>query len=654
MSSSPGDEDRARRLERWRLVARARRAAGHALIAAATGSGLAAGAATAGGADLVMVYSSSRFRTAGLGSLAALMPYANANDLVFELGREVIDAAGGVPVIAGVCATDPLVTVNDTLERVARMGFAGVQNFPTVALVDGRLRRDLEATGISFEREVEMIRVARRLSLLACAFVVDQDEARAMALAGADVLAVHVGVTRAGEARDAELAEVARHVEQIAQVGRGLRDDLFVLCHGGPIVEPRDVQTVLALAESIDGYIGASMVERTPVAEAITERVRELTAVRASGASSEHTEARLPNASELFAAPAPPPKIELTVDNLAAYLETRGVIEHGDRVEVDELGGGVSNVLLCYRTEFSCGVIKQSRRRIRVVTEWLCDNRRVLNERDAIAVLATRLPVGTIPSIQFSDDDNYVFAMDCAPPEARLWKSELMQGVVDLRLARRCGELLHILHETTRDDHDLRRRFDNEPLLDELRLDPWYAHTARAHPECAEAIHEAASRLRTVKEVLVHGDYVPKNMFRTPAGLLVLDWEIVHFGNAGYDIAQLICHLLLKAHRPGAAWSDYEAAIQAFSMAYSVGLTPRRTAAVEDEAMLQLGCLLLARVDGKSPVEYLNEDARDHVRRLGRRILRERPARLEAVLSTARRAVATSEARSSGTAAELV
>jgi predicted TIM-barrel enzyme len=260
-------------------------AEGRPLIGGGAGTGLSAKCAEAGGIDLIIIYNSGRFRMAGRGSLAGLMPYGDANAIVMEMAREVLPVVERTPVLAGVCGTDPFRIIGKFLAEVRDAGFAGVQNFPTVGLIDGVFRQGLEETGMGYDREVAMIAQARAMDLLTCPYVHNEDEARAMAGAGADILVPHVGLTTKGMigARSAlSLAEAARRVQAMADAARAVRDDVIVLCHGGPIAEPEDVAEVFRTTRGIAGFFGASSIERLPTEPAIVAQVRSFAALRPS------------------------------------------------------------------------------------------------------------------------------------------------------------------------------------------------------------------------------------------------------------------------------------------------------------------------------------------------------------------------------------
>lgn len=333
----------------------------------------------------------------------------------------------------------------------------------------------------------------------------------------------------------------------------------------------------------------------------------------------------------------PEPLLEITDENVRDYLRSQRLVDESDEVAVEELGGGISNVLLRFTTASDCGVLKQSRARIRVEQEWLCDVRRILNEQDSIRLLGPILPEGSVPAIRLSDDDNFLFVMACAPREARLWKTELMAGRIDPNVGAAVARLLRRIHDATRDDPRARERFDNEPLLWQLRIDPYYEATARANPDVQAFIDEGAERILRVKRTLVHGDYVPKNIFLRPGGLLLVDHEIVHFGNPAYDTASCVNHLLLKAIRFSELREPVLATVEAFWQAYLDGLASADVEEMERETLLQLGCLMLARIDGKSPVEYFVEEAdKQRVRSIAKTVLRERPRALAEVVALVR------------------
>jgi predicted TIM-barrel enzyme len=265
---------------------RAQVAAGKPIIGGGAGTGLSAKCSEAGGIDLIIIYNSGRYRMAGRGSLAGLMPYGDANQIVMDMAREVLPIVRNTPVLAGVCGTDPFRLMSHFLRDVQAAGFSGVQNFPTVGLIDGVFRQNLEETDMGFDREVEMIRLARELDLLTCPYVFTEAEARAMAQAGADVLIPHMGLTTKGTigAKTAmTLDDAARRVQALCDAAKAVNPDILVLCHGGPIAEPEDAAHVLAHTKGVVGFFGASSIERLPTEVAITECARRFKALAVRG-----------------------------------------------------------------------------------------------------------------------------------------------------------------------------------------------------------------------------------------------------------------------------------------------------------------------------------------------------------------------------------
>ena len=255
-------------------------AEGRPIVGGGAGTGISAKCEEAGGIDLIVIYNSGRFRMAGRGSLAGLMPYGNANEIVKEMAAEVLTAVRHTPVLAGVCATDPFLLRDKFLRELKEMGFAGIQNFPTVGLIDGTFRENLEETGMGFALEVECIGAAHELDLLTTPYAFNAEQAAELTSVGADVIVAHMGLTTSGTigaktAMDLEAA-VARVIE-IADAAHAVRDDVLVLCHGGPIAMPEDAAYVLQRADGVDGFYGASSMERLPTEKAITEQVRAFT-----------------------------------------------------------------------------------------------------------------------------------------------------------------------------------------------------------------------------------------------------------------------------------------------------------------------------------------------------------------------------------------
>ena len=246
------------------------------IVGAGAGTGISGKCAQAGGADLIVIYNSGRFRMAGHGSLSGLMPYGDANAIVVEMSREVLPVVRDIPVLAGVCGTDPFRLMPVFLAEIKRLGFAGVQNFPTVGLIDGVFRQNLEETGMSYAKEVEMIALARQMDLLTTPYVFNPDDAVKMARAGADILVAHMGLTTKGMigAKTAlTLDACVPLIQDIHDAAKAERDDVLVICHGGPLSEPEDAQYILDRTRGIVGFYGASSMERLPAEVAITAQV---------------------------------------------------------------------------------------------------------------------------------------------------------------------------------------------------------------------------------------------------------------------------------------------------------------------------------------------------------------------------------------------
>jgi predicted TIM-barrel enzyme len=253
------------------------------IIGGGAGTGISAKFEEAGGIDLIVIYNSGRYRMAGRGSLSGLMPYGDANAVVMEMAQEVLTVVEHVPVLAGVCASDPFRQMKWFLRQVEDIGFAGVQNFPTVGLIDGLFRVNLEETGMGYDKEVELIRLAREMELLTTPYCFNPTEAEQMTAAGADVIVAHMGLTTKGSigAETAKtLDDSVKQVQEIADAARGVRDDVLVICHGGPIAMPEDAEYVLHRTKNVHGFYGASSMERLPVETAVTNQVRDFKAIR--------------------------------------------------------------------------------------------------------------------------------------------------------------------------------------------------------------------------------------------------------------------------------------------------------------------------------------------------------------------------------------
>jgi predicted TIM-barrel enzyme len=273
------------RIARADILARLRamKARGEPIVGAGAGTGISAKGEEKGGADLIVIYNSGRYRMAGRGSLAGMMPYGDANGVVLEMAREVLPVVTRTPVLAGVCGTDPFRQMDVFLDEVARLGFSGVQNFPTVGLIDGRFRAGLEETGMGYGREVEMIAEAHARDLLTTPYVFEPKEAEAMARAGADLLVCHFGLTVGGSigAETAtRLQDCPAQTDAMAQAAFAVNPDILILVHGGPIAEPDDAAYVIAHARHCHGFYGASSMERLPVERALTAQVAAFKAIK--------------------------------------------------------------------------------------------------------------------------------------------------------------------------------------------------------------------------------------------------------------------------------------------------------------------------------------------------------------------------------------
>ncbi len=258
-------------------------AAGLPIIGAGAGTGITAKFCERGGVDLIIIYNSGRYRMAGHGSLAGLMPYGDANAIVVDMAREVLPVVNEVPVLAGICATDPFRIMDVFLDELKRIGFCGVQNFPTVGLIDGKLRQNLEETGMSFSLEVNAIALAREKEMLTAPYVFTPDDAASMTQAGADIIVAHMGLTTKGSIgahTSLKLENCPRLIQEITDRAKSIRSDVMVLCHGGPISEPADAEYILKHTHGVDGFFGASSIERLATEASIENQARRFKAIR--------------------------------------------------------------------------------------------------------------------------------------------------------------------------------------------------------------------------------------------------------------------------------------------------------------------------------------------------------------------------------------
>ncbi len=267
-------ESRSQILQRFRDKI----ALGKPIVGGGAGTGISAKCEEAGGIDLIVIYNSGRFRMAGRGSLSGLMPYGNANQIVRDMAFEVLTAVKKTPVLAGVCGTDPFMIRDHFLRELKDLGFAGIQNFPTVGLIDGVFRANLEETGMGFNQEIECIAAANALDLLTTPYAFDVDQSRLLAEAGADIIVAHMGLTTSGSigAKTAKsLDECVTEIKRMLDAARSVREDVLMLCHGGPIAMPNDAQYILQRVPGISGFYGASSMERLPTEIAIERQVRD-------------------------------------------------------------------------------------------------------------------------------------------------------------------------------------------------------------------------------------------------------------------------------------------------------------------------------------------------------------------------------------------
>lgn len=251
-------------------------ASGRPIIGGGAGTGISAKCEEAGGIDLIVIYNSGRYRMAGRGSLAGLMPYGDANQIVVEMASEVLPVVKNTPVLAGVCGTDPFRLMDVFLKQLIDIGFSGVQNFPTVGIIDGVFRQNLEETGMGYDLEVDMIKKARELDIFTTPYAFNEEEAEQMANAGADILVAHMGLTTKGTigaTTALTLEEAAERVQKLHDAAKSVNPDILVICHGGPIAEPEDAKYVLEHTEGVVGFYGASSMERLPTERAITGQI---------------------------------------------------------------------------------------------------------------------------------------------------------------------------------------------------------------------------------------------------------------------------------------------------------------------------------------------------------------------------------------------
>lgn len=343
---------------------------------------------------------------------------------------------------------------------------------------------------------------------------------------------------------------------------------------------------------------------------------------------------------------------QISTDEIPPLLAHLGLVAPGTPVQVEPLGGGVSNVVLKLTAGAWRGVLKQALPRLRVAEEWLADPSRVLREAAALRAVGRLLAPGEVPAVLAEEPARYAVVISCAPDTARPWKARLMAGEVRLEVAAAVGDLLARLHRATWGPMPLAPEWADLTAFRQLRLDPYYGAVAARHPDVRQAVEAAAAALEGPGQALVHGDFSPKNILVDDHGgqprLVLLDFEVVHHGQPEFDVAFCLNHLLLKAIYFAPAHQPYLEAARRLWHSYAAPWPPDQAAQLERKAIPQLGCLLLARVDGKSPVEYLTrEEQREQVRRLGKALLLEGACSLEEVWSRVE-AVLDRRAKSAG------
>jgi 5-methylthioribose kinase len=324
--------------------------------------------------------------------------------------------------------------------------------------------------------------------------------------------------------------------------------------------------------------------------------------------------------------------LELTAANAVDYLRAQGWVSPGP-IRVEPMGWGVSNVVLRVETPERTFVLKQSRPQLRTRDAWFSDLGRVYREQEVMEVLHPLLPEPTVPKVLFSDRANYVFAMGHAPAGAQVWKETLLEGRVDLAVGERAGFVLGRMHEATGRDTSLVQRFHDPTVFVQLRVDPFYRRVQERRPEVAAAVVGVVERMLSVREALCHGDYSPKNMLTHAEGFTLVDYETAYFGDPSMDLGFFLSHLVLKAVRHHRMRDQFFDLTREFWTGYAREVRFRPVADLQARAVEHLAVCALARVDGTSPVDYLPEEPkREAVRRLGRRVLWERPADWEGVL----------------------
>jgi 5-methylthioribose kinase len=322
---------------------------------------------------------------------------------------------------------------------------------------------------------------------------------------------------------------------------------------------------------------------------------------------------------------------EIRLDTAPKWLAARGYAAPDLRLE--ELGGGVSNVVILASSGQFRLVVKQSLGKLRVAEEWCSDRGRIFREADAMRWLSHRLTAGHVPRLLFTDAEDFAIAMEAAPPDAEMWKTLLFRGEIAGLHAHSAGALLGQTITATWNDENARRIFGDQTVFEQLRIDPYYRFTARRHPDWADYFHALITRSASRSVSLVHGDWSPKNLLVAPTTLWAIDWEVVHFGDPSFDAGFLLNHLVLKSIALPHWRGDFAMLAHTFFQALRENLPPE-AGWIEQAALEHLPALLLARVDGKSPAEYLDGAARERTRLIARDMMLHPPTSVQAAFDT--------------------
>jgi 5-methylthioribose kinase len=332
--------------------------------------------------------------------------------------------------------------------------------------------------------------------------------------------------------------------------------------------------------------------------------------------------------------------IEISPENARDYLIERGQIPADGEARIEPLGWGISNVVMKVELPGDCFVFKQSLPKLRVKDDWPFDRSRIFVERDCMRLLGELLPPGRVPSVRFSDDANFTFGMSCAPEGGVLWEQALLEGQIDSHTVEHAGEMLAQMHNRAARDTRAQTRFADPTVFLQGRVDPYHRTTTRVHPDLAPFIEAEVARMLNTRLTLVHGDYSPKNIFAYPEHLFLLDFEVAHYGDPAFDIAFCLNHLLLPAIRFPERCARYLDSMQGLWRSYCGDLDAALSEGIEVHTVRELGCLLLARIDGKSKIPYITEEpTKALARRIARPIITGEETALGAVLELVERRI---------------